>query len=480
MRYEEWNELTAFESRAGFALSDIQIQDVDTFNQWEKSLNRYEVGGGKTVISTVVSLMGDADTTVVIMPPILLLSWERWLNKVSERVLRFKGTPKERSAMVLKENRWVLMSHAIFRQDFDRVQGDLRGHKVDMIVDEAQAIKSPSSVLYKCVGRLSAGRRLQMLTGTPTSKPLDCYTYIKLKTPELYRSYAAFEGAHVAKRDFFGAVTHYQGLEALAENFSLKSIKRSKEEIHGYKNDPIFPDCTYELDAPHMKLYEKLMEEQLLLLPDGSKIDGSTATRLYHLMQQIVVNYDHFSGDPTKRSKAYDLLDQTIEETECLTPGRSKLIVWTYYKMTSRNVLNYLKGKGYYAVGAYSEVDSNKSFELFMNDPLCRIGVMQPQSAGAGLNPQAVCWESLYLELSTTPMLSRQSMGRLDRLGQKHKPTMRFGIASGTVQPSLLERLMVNDDLVSTVERTKDSLRKMLMGQNPDRILRSSLRILRC
>lgn len=465
MDYETFNKSCSFEQKAGFSLTPLQKSDAEQFVQWRASLNNYEVGGGKTVVSTVVSLMRTTGLTMVLVPPILITPWVRWLNQVSTNVLRYEGPPRYRKTVNILEYRWAVMSHSIFRVDYEKLVQQVNLSDLEIIVDEAQVLKNPSSKMYQNVFKLAKSAKLQMLTGTPTSKPLDCYTYIKLKTPDVYRNYGHFENMHVEERDFFGSVTKYGNLGTLKENFALRTIKRTKEEVHGYSKVCLFPDCNYDLDPEHQKLYEKLLEEQLLILDDGTKIDGTTATRLYHLMQQIVVNWGHFAGDKTKRSKAYDLLDLTIEETECLTTGKSKLIVWTYYKMTTASVLNYLLSKGIDAVAAYSGADSNKSFARFMDDPSCRIGVFQPQSAGAGLNPQAVCWEALYLELSTTPMLSRQSLGRLDRVGQQHIPSFRFATANKTVQPTLLSKLLANDEQVAYVERTKKSLREMLLGR---------------
>lgn len=465
MSYKIFNEAYKFEEKAGFALAELQVQDIEQLLQWNKSLNRYEVGCGKTVVSTAVSLITDNETTVVIMPPILLLGWKQWLDKVSSNSLMYKGTPAVRKKMTLKDKRWVLMSHAIFRLDFERISTELMHNKVDLIVDEAQCLKNVRSKIYTAVGLFSKNRKLQMLTGTPTSKPLDCYTYIKLRSPEIYRSYGHFEQAHVAERDFFGAVKSYQQLKLLATNFAIKSVMRTKKEVHGYSLTPIYPDTAYELEPEHTKLYEKLLEEQLLVLDDGSKIDATTATRMYHAMQQIVCNWAHFAGDATKRSACYDLIDLTIEQTECLNPEKSKLIIWTIYKLTSRSVLKYLTDLGYGVVGAYGEVDSAKSFQLFSTDPKTRIGVFQYQSAGAGLNPQFVCSESLHLEIPTSPMLMTQATGRLDRVGQTTPPTMRFADARGTVQHSILTRLASNIDLVDEVEKTKSSLRDILLGK---------------
>ena len=465
--YEAMNRELAFEEKAGFKLSPIQVKVAMQFKAWRFSLNRYEVGGGKTTVSTAVSLLNKADTTLVLVPPILTLPWKRWLVKFSDSILVYRGSPKERKLMHTGKYRWVVMSHAIFRKDFETIYAQTKELNLDVIVDEAHWLKSVKSKLYTCTGIISNRPRgsLQMLTGTPTSKPEDTYAYLKLERLRHYRSMAHFETIHVAKRDFFKRVIAYQELDVLSKRFAERSIHRTKFDIHGYQNDPLYPDTTYELSQDHKDLYEKMVEEQLLTFPDESVIDVTTATKLYHACQQIVVNYDYFSNDPMNRSAAYDVIDHTIEESECLDPTKTKLIIWTYYKLTSRSVLNYLHLKGYKAVGAYSEVNSEKNFDLFTDDPSVRIGVFQYQSAGAGLNPQAVCWDSLYLETTTVPLLMTQALGRIDRMGQKHIPLQRIAQAEGTIQQTLLASLLEKDHTVSVVERTKKSLRQALLGQ---------------
>lgn len=441
------------------------MQDVESFAQWPVSGNYYEVGGGKTVCATVVSLMLGHSLTIVAVPPILITPWGRWLRKVSERVVEFRGPPKKRLAMDLSSARWVIVSHALFRDEYARLLAEFKSRSSSqLIVDEAHAIKNIESKLYQRVQEMTDGGSLQMLTGTPISKPLDAYAYISLKTPKLYRSFRQAENLYVAERDFFGAIKAYQNLDRLAKDFAIQTVTRTKLEIHGYDNPVNYPDGAYELSDAHYKLYERLVDEQLLQFDDGQKIDASTANKLYHALQQIVVNYDYFSNDPRKKSAAFDLLDLTIEQTECEQLGKSKLIVWTNYKMSSGKVLKYLLDKGINAVAAYSGANSEKSVEAFMNDPGTRVLVGQYQSCGAGLNPQAVCWESLFLELTTVPIYMRQALGRLDRVGQLHVPTQRLAFAQGTMQEGLLSRLLKNDDEATKVDVTKERLRASLFG----------------
>ena len=451
------------------------MQDVEAFRLWDILCNFYEVGGGKTVVSTVVSLMAGHNLTIVAVPPILITPWGRWLRKVSERVVEYRGPPKKRTELDLASARWIIVSHALFRQDYDKLSPlfQLKASQTapdgrpgaQVIVDESHHVKNVESKLYQCVREMTDGGSLQMLTGTPISKPLDAYAYISLKTPKLYRSFRQAENLYVAERDFFGAIKAYQNLDKLAKDFALQTITRTKLEIHGYDNPVNYPDGAYELSDQHYKLYERLVDEQLLQFEDGQKIDASTASKLYHALQQIVVNYDYFSNDPKKKSAAFDLLDLTIEQTECEQIGKSKLIVWTNYKMSSGKVLQYLVDKGVNAVAAYSGSNSEKAVEAFMFDDKCRVLVAQPQSAGMGLNPQVLCWESLFLELTTVPIYMRQALGRIDRTGQLHVPTQRLAFAQGTVQEAILARLLKNDDEAVEVEVTKEALRKSLLGR---------------
>lgn len=308
-------------------------------------------------------------------------------------------------------------------------------------------------------------RNLQLLTGTPVNKPTDAYSYIKLLTPEVYRSVAHFENEHVEERDFFQKPIKFKDLDVLKRNLELRSISRTKEELHGYNLKPLFPDCHYDLAPEHMSLYVKLVEEQLLIFDDGTKIDATSVARLRHALQQVVVNFDHFSNNTENKSNAYALIDQTVEETRCALPSESKLIIWTKYKRTSRAVTDYCNALKIKTVAAYSEADSEKSIRNFMVDDSVRILVAQYQSAGSGLNPQHVCSQALFLELDTVPMYIRQALGRLDRVGQTKIPIMRLAVARGTVQESLHRDLLRNDDLVQVVEPSKKSIRSMLLGE---------------
>jgi hypothetical protein len=452
--------------RAGYDLAPLQLEDLKRAACWDRVKWFYDVGVGKTVCSTVHAWMGGHQVHLVLVPPILITQWGKWLRRVDPncQVLEYRGTPKQRKELKLVGPKWIIMSYAIFRDEFDRIFKELGRLHPHLIIDEAHHAKNSHSLLFRRINTLATGGTIQLLTGTPTSKPLDAYAYIKLTTPTRYRSLGQFENLHVESRDFFGNIQAYKDLEMVKMALMDCACKRTKEEMFPGIVKARYQVMDYELDAKHLRLYKDLAEEQLLLLSNGEKIDATQASTLYHALQQIVVNLDHFSGDDDARSAAYDLIDQTIDETQCMDPARSKLIIWTYYKRTSASILHYLEDFG--AVGAYSGANSVKSVDKFLNDPKCRILVAQPTSAGFGLEPQHVCWENLFIEHSTVPLHFAQSVGRTDRKGQMHMPTMRVAVAQNTIQVPLHSRLLHNGDLVKQTEGNIASIRDAIYGKN--------------
>ena len=447
-----------------FTLHNFQQEDLSTVyaNSWDKVAMFYEVGLGKTATSTVLALMYGAEHNIITMPPVLLAQWSAWLKSVGNcgKQLVYEGPKTWRYSQKLEDHKWILMSQGIFRNDYSRIIQSL-GHKdLTVISDEAQGLKNPASVLYKNTRDLAQGQNLILLTGTPLAKPSDAYSYIKLKTPSVYRNKKHFDNVHIDEVDFFGQVLSYKNLDMLSKNLSLKAFKRGRECLSG-QVDAVYIPIRYRMTKKHQALYEKLAEEQLLLLDDGSKIDGTTASGLYHKLQQIVCNYSFFSGEE-EEATIFDLVDEVAEEINLGDHKSSKLIIWTWYKLTSRSMLKHLAKYG--AVGAFRGVDSKQACHTFINDPSCRVIVAQPGSLGAGTDGmQNVCSECIYVE--TPPLMHfTQSSGRIIRQGQKVPPNVRIAIAEGTLQVALHKRLLQNSELVAQVQGDVASLRKEIYG----------------
>jgi SNF2 family DNA or RNA helicase len=449
-------------------LEDLQIEDINRLATMGRALADLPIGYGKTVISTYSALMLEPDVTLILMPPILKAQWQKWINSIpgAGQVVVYDGTPSERRKLNLRGAKWIITSYGLMRNDFDYLLAQLGPRNLLTIVDEAQCCKNYKSSLFDCVKQISEGKPLFLLSGTPVSWPGDTYAYIKLNNPGAYARYRQFENIHVAERDFFEKPTAWREWELMQSNFNANRIYRSKEEVHAALPKANFIPVYYELDKEHMALYTKLMQEQLLELDDGTKIDATTAQTLYHQSQQIISNWGYFSGNPKNVGKVYELIDEICDQINLGQPDASKVIAWSQYKRTSAALQDHmdarLKKIGCRSMAAYSGADSVKSVAAFMDDPRTVSLVAQPGSAGAGLNPQALCWNTIFVELPTRTIAFLQAAGRIDRKGQRFNPNIYLFIARGTIQEALLANLMSNDDEVIRATGTKNSIRNLI------------------
>jgi SNF2 family DNA or RNA helicase len=452
---------------------EFQRAAIEELGLFERSGWYAEPGCGKTLMSTVVALNKQLDNpklvTFVIMPPILINSWARWLASVGgvDRVVVYRGTPKERNALKIKNARFILMSVQIFKRDIHRFEREFATRPRLGVVDEATSIKNTDSDNHRTVRDFFNGHGLLLLTGTPLSNPMDVYGYVKLIAPSVYRSLQQFKNIHVEEQDFFGTVTKWRNFDLLQTNLLTNSCRMLKEHVLKDLKQPVYTPIHYPLDEAHRRLYERLMAEQLLEYKSGKIIDATSAIRLHHAAQQIVCNFDHFADDPSKRSAAFDILDAVVEELGLASGSGKKLLVFSLYRMTNRKLVQYLSPYG--AVACYSEVSpaqQARNIDRFLADPKCQILIAQPLSAGYGLNLQEVCSDVLFLETPVVPAHFHQSVARVYREGQRNTPVVRIGIAEGTIQTYLHRRLLEKDALVNRIQIGFEDLRDAIYGDD--------------
>jgi hypothetical protein len=284
--------------------------------------------------------------------------------------------------------------------------------RIHLIVDEAHCLKDVGTANYKTVRDFAMDRTLQLLTGTPLNKPEDAYAYTKLIAPHLYRNLNHFNMLHVVEVDFYKKPCKYGNLDMLQANFKVNAARATKEEVLTDLPPMSIQVMEYDLAPAHLKLYRTLVEQKLLEYGDGTKLDATQASALWHALGQIVMNWGHFAQEPELISAGFDVLDEVLDEL-----GDRKLVVFSHYKMTNR-----LIRERYGCASVYSEVsDKQKEIDRFINDPKCRIINMQPGSGGVGVDGlQHVCQDVLYLEPPITPAHLTQSLSRVYRQGQKH------------------------------------------------------------
>lgn len=449
-----------------FELFPFQVEAVNELAPYGKAGYFFDPGLGKTSTATVSAFYklrtGDVDRVLVIVPPMVLETWRRWLQKIPGLdFVMYRGTPAQRKQISLDAT-FVVVGLQIFKKDIVRFNQAMGSPRTLVIVDEAHSIKNTGSDNFRKVRQFAADKHLMLLTGTPVTRPTDAYAYTKLIHPRTYPSLVMFESLHVGARDFFGNVTQWKNLDLLAQNLGVQTSRVIKEEVLHDLPQVTYTPLPYELHPSHRALYEQLSEQQLLKLEDGGKIDATSSSKLYNALQQIVVNWGHFSGDPTKESESLKLVDYVLEEI-----GDRKLIVFGNYRMTNRLLKEKLSKFGAVAAFGDNTVNQNmRAVNQFIEDPKIRVLVGQPTSVGVGVDGlQEVCSDVLFIECPTVPRDFHQALSRVYRQGQRFNVNVRIGLAEGTIQHRLHQRLLDNDQLANTVQGGFQDLRDAIYGK---------------
>jgi SNF2 family DNA or RNA helicase len=455
---------------------DFRKYQIDEFNYlapFDRAGYYWDPGTGKTAGSTHHALYwkitAGVGQWVVVQPPILLPQWDAWLKSVRRiddgeppTVTVYTGTPGQRQKLSL-DSEFILTSYGMFKNDFDRFMDHFEGKKVGTICDEATAIKNTKSDNHKAIKMFSEGRPVVPLTGTPLAKPGDAYAYIRLLTGnKIYRNQRHFEQLHVEEVDEYDRVTKWCNLELLAQNMRVQTSRIIRREVRDQLPPIVYQPIPYNLHPDHLKLYNRLAEEKLVEFADGQEINAMSAAKLRSAMQQIVCNWGHFEGNPSRRPAILDVIDNTFEE---IGPDK-KLVIVANFQMTNRSMLEALQPYG--TVAVYGEVTpkaKQEALRRFMEDAACRCLQVQPQSAGMGLDGlQLVCSDMLVIEAPALAFHFHQTVARLDRDGQDNPVLCRIAVAQKTVQVKLFRDLLNNDAEVNSVQGGYRDLRDSIYG----------------
>lgn len=455
-----------------FDLYPFQIEEVNELCSFNRVGFYWRPGAGKTAGSTYFALYHTLTSGIrhwlVPMPPILCHQWGRWLSKVRDKrtglpvtYTVYEGPPAKRLKLNL-DVQFVLTSYGLLKNDAEHFEAFYTRRRMGVVIDEGHAIKNIASENHKVVRRLAADRPLAVLTGTPLTKPIDAYAYVKLIAPHVYKNLHQFELLHVKETDQYGTVVQWNNLDLLAKNMKIQTSRITREVLKDQLPPVTFSTMHYDLDPAHLKLYNRIADEKLVEFEDGREINAISTQALYSALQQMVINWGFFEDDETREPAAIKLIEEVLDE---LGPD-AKLAVVANFVRSNTYLLDKLKK--YHAVAIYGLIPpagKQAAIKRFIDDPICRIIILQPSSAGFGVDGlQHVCSDMLILEAPTTAPPFEQVCLRLDRDGQKDPVHCRIGIARKTVQVRMFHNLLDNDAMINSVQGGYKDLRDAIHG----------------
>lgn len=386
-----------------------------------------EAGTGKTssVLWAADYLMkqGKVKRVLIICP--LSIMYSAWQGDVFNTCMHRSvgiahGTSAKREKIINGEYEFVIINYdgvaivkeAILKGGFDLI-----------VVDEANAYKSPSTARWKTLAKiLKPETKLWMLTGTPAAQsPVDAYGLAKFVAPHRVPKFA------MAWRDkVMQQVTRFKWVPK--HNAKDEVFKVLQPAIRYAKNDCLdLPDVMYQTRdiplTPQVQKYYKQLKEQMLIETSGESVSAVNAAANLNKLLQI-------SGGAVYTDKKevieFDISPRLSALSEVLDETEHKVLVFVPYRHTIQVVSQYLTKQGIsneIINGEVSATDRGHIIQRFqtMDDP--RVLVIQPQAASHGVTltrADTIVFWSPVMGVETY----LQCVARIDRVGQKNKMTV--------------------------------------------------------
>ena len=469
-------------------LRDYQVEDILTAYETECFGGYLDTGLGKTVISSIIGCCkvvgGKADKIYVLCPASLITQWHKTVTVMGLDVLAYVGNPKERKKMHFNNYDVVIMSYEIYRVDYDKIIKEHAGARTYYIVDECTNLCNQANKFYKLTrggevgGKKSKGptakvvdgkivltkaeapvvyeRQLEqgiLLTATPINRPTDAYGLIAITNPDAYLSEGMFDRLHVEAKNQYGVGTRFCNLELLQDNLFTNAVLRRKED-HLELPPIIYNTICYELSPKHMVLYNKLLDEKFLELPDGGVVNALNASALRHWAQRIITNPD--KGGLDEEPMVFQLMDTIL-------PNQDKFLIFASYVDSNLAIM-----KRYSIGGLFGKISKKKKEdfkESFINGDLRGLAI-HPKSGGYGLDLPMAHYVN-HLEIPITPRDFRQTNARAHRSGQLMTVYVTLTYAKSTIQEAMMKRLFEVDKVSGEVLSDPRNLEGDLMS-NPN------------
>jgi superfamily II DNA or RNA helicase len=331
----------------------------------------------------------------------------------------------------------VVTSYALLRIDIELLAA--RSWRV-VLLDEAQAIKNPTSQLAAAARSLQAETRL-VLTGTPIENHLiELWSQFQFLMPGFFGGRTAFTRRYatpVQRND-------QDALTALRRRMRPFVLRRLKDEV-ARELPPRQEQVLYcELGPAQRRLYEKVRETwraTVLGSVDSKGIGGSTLQVLEALMRLRQVCCDPHLLPATEAAGVDQAakLDRLMELVVALAEEGHRALVFSQWPSLLKRVIPRLDAKKikylYLDGGTKERGELQTRWNQSDGPPIFLISL---KAGGTGMNLVGAD-HVIHLDPWWNPAVEQQATDRAHRIGQT-RPVMVYKlVARGTVEEKILE-----------------------------------------
>lgn len=409
-----------------------------------------DMGLGKTLQSLAwMESLRDVEgpaPCLVVCPASVVHNWQREAEKfVSEckTLILSSGGARHGLRSEIPRHDLVITNYALLRRDLEELKlFEFRA----VILDEAQNIKNPDSMVARAAKQLRSKHRLA-LTGTPLeNRMIDLWSITDFVVPGYLGSRSHFV-------EEYDVEDQPQRRRLLASRLRPMLLRRLKREVAPDLPDRIEERRDCELTEGQRSLYLTELQKAKEMVHELSDAQLFSKKKLHILaaitrLRQICCHPSLVDGKPELGSgKMNELLDLI----EPLIAGGHKVLVFSQFvKMLNLLEDEFVQRKIPYHLLTGKTAKREEVVRGFQEDPQASVFLLSLRAAGTGLNLTAASYVFLY-DPWWNPSVEAQAIDRTHRIGQDRTVIIYRLVAKGTVEDKIFQLQETKSTMVTDI-----------------------------
>lgn len=431
----------------------------DTGFRWLKQMNDLKLGAcladdmglGKTVqiLALLESLRLEGKGPVLLILPASLIG--NWVNELERFTPDMPYQVLHRSE---KDGTDMLPGRFLYLSTYQMAARlpELSENSWEcLILDEAQAIRNPSTKQTKAIKAIPARQRLA-LTGTPIENRLtDLWSLFDFLDPGLLGTAKEFTQFSKHLKE---APEGYLKLRRMIQPFLLRRLKTDRTIIQDLPDKLEIQDYT-TLSKRQIALYQKLVKdlEKNLAFSEGIGRKGLVLASLMKF-KQICNHPDHYLGKEDYKPDQSGKFELLGDICETIRDKRERVLVFTQFQEMTGPLSDYLAsvfGRPGLVLHGGTPVKQRKQLvETFNGENWVPYMVLSLKAGGVGLNLTSAN-HVVHFDRWWNPAVENQATDRAYRIGQKKNVLVHKFVTRGTIEEKIDELIQSKQKLSEDV-----------------------------
>jgi len=417
---------------------------------WLKALSDNGFGGvladdmglGKTVQTLALlanrHLENKSDRpSLLVVPTSLIFNWQTEAKRFAPdlKLLTLHGPDRHERMEHIADSDLVITTYPLINRDHEK----LFAYEFDLaILDEAQAVKNPTSNVAKRIREIKARQRIA-LTGTPVENNLtELWALYDWLIPGFLGDRKSFASEYRKPIEQKGDQARQLLLSSRVKPFLLR---RTKDEVADDLPPKTVIDEVITLTGKQAALYESVRSAMDARVREALAQKGLAGSRITVLdallkLRQVCCDPRLVKLDAAAKVKESAKFERLMEIMEELMSEGRKVLVFSQFVEMLRLIESEIQSRGWsYAMLHGQTRDRPSEIDKFQSGN-AQVFLISLKAGGTGLNLTAADTVILY-DPWWNPAVERQAMDRAHRIGQD-KPVFVYRLfTEGTVESAI-------------------------------------------